>query len=40
MFGGGGECGLDNIRTLCVLCHADATARQVLSIPPPSHGAI
>lgn len=28
VFGGGGECGLDNLRTLCVLCHADTTARQ------------
>lgn len=25
---GGGECGLDNMRTLCVCCHADVTARQ------------
>ena len=26
---GGGLCGLDNMRTLCVLCHADATREQV-----------
>mmetsp|Transcript_1945 Transcript_1945/g.3107 ORF Transcript_1945/g.3107 Transcript_1945/m.3107 type:complete len:159 (-) Transcript_1945:84-560(-) len=25
---GGGECGLENIRTLCVLCHARVTAEQ------------
>ncbi|HEY2040657.1 MAG TPA: HNH endonuclease [Edaphobacter sp.] len=24
---GGGQCDLDNIRTLCLLCHRDATAR-------------
>ncbi len=24
---GGGECGLDNYRTLCLVCHADETAR-------------
>jgi hypothetical protein len=37
VFGGGGECGLDNIRTLCVLCHADATARQAALRPHRSH---
>lgn len=26
---GGGECGTDNARTLCVLCHASVTAEQV-----------
>jgi hypothetical protein len=25
---GGGECGTDNARTLCVLCHASVTAEQ------------
>ncbi len=25
---GGGECGMDNARTLCVLCHASVTAEQ------------
>lgn len=24
---GGGQCDLDNLRTLCLLCHRDATAR-------------
>ncbi|CAM9153911.1 unnamed protein product [Discosporangium mesarthrocarpum] len=28
VFEGGGECGVDNLRTLCVLCHADVTKRQ------------
>lgn len=25
---GGGECGVDNLRTLCVLCHAEVTRVQ------------
>lgn len=25
---GGGECGIENMRTLCVVCHADVTAQQ------------
>ncbi len=28
MYAGGGECGLDNVRTLCVPCHAAVTAEQ------------
>jgi hypothetical protein len=24
---GGGQCDLDNIRTLCLLCHREATAQ-------------
>jgi hypothetical protein len=31
VYAGGGECGLDNMRTLCVLCHAEVTARQARS---------
>lgn len=27
-FQGGGECGIDNLRTLCVLCHAEVTRVQ------------
>ncbi|CAM9524911.1 unnamed protein product, partial [Ectocarpus fasciculatus] len=25
---GGGECGVDNLRTLCVLCHSEVTRVQ------------
>jgi hypothetical protein len=28
VYAGGGECGLDNVRTLCVPCHAAVTASQ------------
>ena len=28
VFRGGGECAVDNMRTLCVPCHADVTRRQ------------
>lgn len=28
VFQGGGECRLDNMRTLCVACHTDVTAAQ------------
>lgn len=27
---GGGECGVDNLRTLCVLCHAEVTRVQTI----------
>jgi hypothetical protein len=29
---GGGLCELDNLRTLCVACHADVTRAQVGSV--------
>eukprot|EP00961_Rhodomonas_salina_P114105 1535223-Rhodomonas_salina.1 len=31
-----GECGLDNVRTLCVLCHATVTAQQAESHHRPT----
>lgn len=35
---GGGECGLDNLRTLCTKCHKAATAqlRKRMALPAPS----
>ncbi|CAM9985358.1 unnamed protein product, partial [Hapterophycus canaliculatus] len=28
VYQGGGECGVDNLRTLCVLCHSEVTREQ------------
>ncbi len=36
MYAGGGECSLDNVRTLCVPCHAAVTAAQARGVDSES----
>ncbi|WP_260473131.1 HNH endonuclease signature motif containing protein [Edaphobacter aggregans] len=37
---GGGQCDLDNIRTLCLLCHREATAQLRLRLRASSHAVL